>query len=89
LPTPKFRRNLALLAGVTLLFWLAARLGLVFNDDGYLTPVWPPAAVACVAGILYGPASLLGAAAYIVYDFVNGSGWDHDRWALIEPSAML
>src|ERR1700740_533571 len=48
LPTPKLRRNLALLFGVTLLFWLAARLGLVFNDEGYLTPVWPPAAVACV-----------------------------------------
>ena len=44
--------------GVTLLFWLAARLGFVFNDNGYLTPVWPPAAVACVAGILYGPRCL-------------------------------
>jgi len=89
LPTLKLRRNLALLFGVTLLFWLAARLGLVFNDDGYLTPVWPPAAVACVAGILYGPASLVGAALYILYDFIDGSGWAHDRWAFVEPTAML
>ena len=89
MPIPKLRRNLALLFGVTLLFWLAARLGLVFNDDGYLTPVWPPAAVACVAGILYGPASLLGACLYILYDFLDGSGWAHDRWAFVEPVAML
>ena len=87
----KSRRELALLLGVTLLFWLAAKLGLVFNDDGYLTPVWPPAAVACVAAILYGPASLLGAAAYIAYDFLDGSLGDfsHDRWAAVEPLAML
>ena len=87
----KSRRELALLLGVTLLFWLAAKLGLVFNDNGYLTPVWPPAAVACVAAILYGPASLLGAAAYIAYDFLDGSLGDfsHDRWAAVEPLAML
>jgi PAS domain S-box-containing protein len=89
LPSPKLRRNLALLTGVTLLFWLAARLGLVFNDDGYLTPVWPPAAVACVAGILYGPASLLGACLYVVYDFLGGSSWAHNGWAFVEPVAML
>ncbi len=77
--------------GVTLLFWLAARLGFVFNDNGYLTPVWPPAAVACVAGILYGPRCLLGAAIYIAYDFVDGSihDWTHDRWAFVEPLSML
>jgi len=77
--------------GVTLLFWLAARLGFVFNDNGYLTPVWPPAAVACVAGILYGPRSLIGAAIYIAYDFVDGGlhDWTHDRWAFVEPLAML
>ena len=76
--------------GVTLLFWLAAQLGLVFNDNGYLTPVWPPAAVACVAGILYGWRSLIGASVYIVYDFVAGThDFAHDRWAFIEPAAML
>ncbi|MCK9686528.1 ATP-binding protein [Scleromatobacter humisilvae] len=88
----KSRRELILMLGVTLLFWLAARLGFVFNDNGYLTPVWPPAAVACVAGILYGPRSLLGAAIYIAYDFiVDGSShdWAHDRWAFVEPLAML
>jgi two-component system sensor histidine kinase/response regulator len=87
----KSSRELSLLLSVTLLFWLAARLGLIFNDDGYLTPVWPPAAVACVAGILYGPRCLLGAAAYIVYDFVDGSfvDWAHDRWAFVEPLSML
>ncbi|MEP6503672.1 MAG: histidine kinase dimerization/phospho-acceptor domain-containing protein, partial [Betaproteobacteria bacterium] len=85
------RRELILLLSVTLLFWLAARLGLVFNDNGYLTPVWPPAAVACVAGILYGPRCLVGAALYIAYDFVDGSFADfaHDRWAFVEPLAML
>jgi len=68
----KFRRDLLLMLGVMLLYWLAAKLGFVFalNSNSYLTPVWPPAAVACVAGILYGPASLVGAAAYISYDFV-------------------
>jgi PAS domain S-box-containing protein len=87
----KSRRELVLLLAVTLLFWLAARLGLVFNDNGYLTPVWPPAAVACVAGILYGPRCLLGAALYIAYDFVDGRFGDftHDRWAAVEPLAML
>jgi PAS domain S-box-containing protein len=87
----KSRRDLVLMFGVTLLFWLAARLGFVFNDNGYLTPVWPPAAVACVAGILYGPRCLLGAAIYIAYDFVDGSAhdWNHDRWAFVEPLAML
>ena len=87
----KFRRDLILMLGVTLLFWLAARLGFVFNDNGYLTPVWPPAAVACVAGILYGPRCLIGAALYIAYDFIDGSTPDlmHDRWALVEPLAML
>ena len=87
----KSRRDLILMLGVTLLFWLAARLGFVFNDNGYLTPVWPPAAVACVAGILYGPRCLIGAAVYIAYDFVDGSihGWAHDRWAFVEPLSML
>ncbi len=76
---------------VTLLFWLAARLGFVFDDSAYLTPVWPPAAVACVAAILYGPRSLVGAAVYIAYDFVDGSlhDWTHDRYAVVEPSSML
>ena len=86
------RRELILTLGVMLLYWLAAWLGDVFSDHGYLTPVWPAAAVACVAGILYGPASLLGAAAFIGYDFVaNGSthGWSHDRWAFVEPVSML
>ena len=85
------RRELALLFGVTLLFWAAARLGLVFNDNGYLTPVWPPAAVACVAGILYGPRALVGAAIYIAYDFMDGDfgNLSRDRWALVEPLAML
>ncbi len=78
--------------GVTLLYWLAAWLGDVFSDHGYLTPVWPAAAVGCVAGILYGPRSLVGAAVYIAYDFVaNGTthGWLHDRWAFVEPVSML
>ena len=79
------------MSGVTLLFWLAAQLGLVFNDNGYLTPVWPPAAVACVAGILYGWPCLIGAAVYIAWDFIDGSAHDfmHDRWAFIEPLSML
>ena len=88
----KSRRDLSLMLGVTLLFWLAAQLGLVFNDNGYLTPVWPPAAVACVAGILYGWPSLIGAAVYIVYDFVadgQGHAFSHDRWAFVEPLSML
>jgi PAS domain S-box-containing protein len=85
------RRDLTILAGVTLLFWLGARIGLAFNDHDYLTPVWPPAAVACVAGILWGPASLIGAALYIAYDFLGGSFGTlaHDRWALVEPLSML
>ena len=80
-----------LMLGVTLLYWLAAQLGFVFNDGGYLTPVWPPAALACVAGILYGPRCLVGAAVYIAYDFVDGSfhNWSHDRWAAVEPLSML
>jgi PAS domain S-box-containing protein len=88
---PKTRRDLAVLAGVTLLFWLGARIGLAFNDHDYLTPVWPPAAVACVAGILYGPWSLAGAALYVAYDFVDGTlaNFAHDRWAAVEPVAML
>ncbi|HEY9025674.1 MAG TPA: PAS domain S-box protein, partial [Burkholderiaceae bacterium] len=87
----KSRRDLVLMFSVTLLFWMAARLGFVFNDNGYLTPVWPPAAVACVAGILYGPRCLIGAAIYIAYDFVDGSlhNWTHDRWAFVEPLSML
>ena len=87
----KSRRDLILMLGVTLLFWLAAQLGLVFNDNGYLTPVWPPAAVACVAGILYGWPSLIGAAVYVAWDFIDGSAHDfaHDRWAFIEPLSML
>jgi PAS domain S-box-containing protein len=86
----KSRRDLILMLGVTLLYWLAARLGFVFNDNGYLTPVWPPAAVGCVAGILYGPRALIGAAIYIAYDFVDGSlhDWTHDRWAFVEPLAL-
>jgi PAS domain S-box-containing protein len=85
------RRELVLMLVVTLLFWVAARVGLVFNDNGYLTPVWPPAAVACVAGILYGPRCLVGAALYIAYDFMDGDfgSLSHDRWALVEPLAML
>ena len=90
--TQKSRRDLILMLGVTLLYWLAAWLGDVFSDHGYLTPVWPAAAVGCVAGILYGPVCLLGAAVFIAYDFVaNGTthGWLHDRWAFVEPVSML
>ena len=56
---------------VTGLFWLAAKLGFVFSDHGYLTPVWPPAAVALAAAVRFGPLSLIGAALYIAYDFVS------------------
>ena len=78
--------------GVTLLYWAGAWLGFIFDDSRHLTPVWPSAALACVAGILYGPRCLLGAAAYIAFDFVvdgSTSGWAHDRWAFIEPVSML
>jgi PAS domain S-box-containing protein len=88
----KSRRDLILMLAVTLLFWLAAQLGLVFDGNGYLTPVWPPAAVACVAGILYGWRCLAGAAFYIAWDYVvGGSAHDlaHDRWAFVEPLSML
>ncbi len=90
-PSHPFRRESVLALGVTLLFWAAARLGLVFDGHGYLTPVWPPAAVACVAGILFGPRCLVGAALYVAYDFADGDFRDlsHDRWALVEPLAML
>jgi PAS domain S-box-containing protein len=88
------RRDLLLLSAVTLLFWAAARLGLVFNHNGYLTPVWPPAAVACVAAILYGPRCLVGAALYVAYDYMDGhfdslTDFARSRWALVEPLSML
>ena len=88
----KNRRDLILMLGVTLLFWAAATLGDVFSDSGYLTPVWPAAAVACVAGILYGPRSLAGAAAYVAYDFIvhaSTHGWAHDRLVFVEPLTLL
>ncbi|MBV8466728.1 MAG: response regulator [Burkholderiales bacterium] len=76
---------------VTALYWLAAQLGFVFSNHGFLTPVWPPAAVACAAALAYGPRSLIGVALYIYYDFVS---YDFARpnvllKGLIEPVAMM
>jgi len=81
-------RTVLLVSG---LFWLAAKLGFVFSDHGYLTPVWPPAAVALAAAVRFGPLSLVGAALYIAYDFVSV---DFSRpiryaWAMIEPAGLL
>ena len=87
LKAPTWRVILA----VTVLFWLAARLGFVFSDNGYLTPVWPPAAVAGGAALLYGPRALAGAALYVAYDFLayNLGRPATYAWALIEPASML
>jgi PAS domain S-box-containing protein len=87
----KNRHDFTVLAGVTLVFWLGSRIGLAFTEQDYLTPVWPPAALAVVSGILWGPLSLLGAAIYVAVDFLadNLKGFSHDRWALVEPLSML
>ncbi|MED5619170.1 ATP-binding protein [Ideonella sp. BN130291] len=83
--------SLRLIAVVTALFWLAAKLGFVFSDNGHLTPVWPPAAVACGAALLYGPRVLVGAALYVLYDFICYNWGRPALYAkgLIEPAAML
>jgi PAS domain S-box-containing protein len=86
---------LRLIAFIAALFWLAAQLGFVFSDAGYLTPVWPPAAVACAAALLFGMPSLLGAAAYIFVDYAiyGPGGWAEHLprvpRSLVEPAAML
>ncbi|GAB3266594.1 response regulator [Chitinimonas naiadis] len=84
------RLDLLRMLVVTALFWLAAELGRAFITKGYLTPVWPPAAVACAAALLYGPRSLLGVAAYIFYDYVSADFGDAKRYlhGLIEPICM-
>ncbi len=91
LTTATLRRWFPRMVGVTVLFWLAAQLGFVFATHGYLTPVWPPAAVACVAAVMYGPSSLVGVALYIAWDYSHagphlGEPWSH---ALIEPAALM
>lgn len=53
------------------LYWLAAQLGFVFSNQGILTPVWPAAAVAVSAAILYGPRSLWLAIIYVFVDIVD------------------
>jgi PAS domain S-box-containing protein len=76
---------------VTALFWLAAQLGFVFSNYGYLTPVWPPAAVACGAALLFGVRVLGGVALYIAYDFIAYDPTHLARLPLaaVEPLAML
>ncbi len=76
---------------VTGLFWLAAKLGFVFAGSTYLTPVWPPAAVACAAALRFGPRSLIGVALFVVYDFIEVDFHSAQRyyWAPIEPLSML
>ncbi|MBV8657841.1 MAG: PAS domain S-box protein, partial [Burkholderiales bacterium] len=86
-----YRRELLQIAGITVLFWLSAQLGFVFANHGYLTPVWPPAAVAFAANLLYGPKSLVGIAVYVYYDYVSYDSTNLARYphGLIEPTAML
>jgi PAS domain S-box-containing protein len=91
LTAPSARQWFRRLLGVTLTYWLASQVGFLFADHGYLTPVWPPAAVACVAAVLYGPSSLLGVAAYIAWDYLHetphlGEPFQH---ALVEPLALF
>ncbi|MGQ5523210.1 response regulator [Chitinimonas sp. PSY-7] len=76
---------------IVALYWLAAQLGFAFIDPRYLTPVWPPAAVATGAALLYGPRSLIGVAIYIFYDYVAVNFNDVARYSngLIEPASML
>ncbi|WP_374536682.1 response regulator [Chitinimonas taiwanensis] len=76
---------------ITAVYWLAAQLGFAFLGQGYLTPVWPPAAVACAAALLYGPQSLIGVALYIFHDYVAVDYQNSARyaWGLIEPLSML
>jgi hypothetical protein len=76
---------------LTALFALAAKLGEIFTSNGNLTPVWPPAAVACAAALIYGPRSLIGVALYIMYDYVAVDFSVVSRYAhaLIEPLSML
>jgi PAS domain S-box-containing protein len=80
-----------MIALVTVLFWLAAQLGFVFSNYGYLTPVWPPAAVACGAALLFGVRVLAGVALYIAYDFISYDPTHLARLplALVEPLSML
>ena len=88
---PPYRPELVRILCVTALFWLAAQLGFVFANHGYLTPVWPPAAVALAANLLYGPRSLVGIALYVYYDYIAVAPTDLARYphGLIEPTAML
>lgn len=76
---------------VTGLFWLAAQLGFVFARSGQLTPVWPPAAVACATALLFGRRALLGVALFVIYDYVAVDFRQLERWprALIEPASIL
>jgi len=76
---------------VTVLFWLASKLGFVFSNHGHLTPVWPPAAVACAAALLFGRRALLGVALFIIYDYLEVNFAQLERYpkALVEPMAMM
>ncbi|QDQ25137.1 response regulator [Chitinimonas arctica] len=76
---------------VTGVFWLAAQLGFAFAHQGYLTPVWPPAAVAAAVALLYGPRYLVWIALYVFYDFVAVDFTQTSRYlkGLTEPTAML
>ncbi|MEH6461297.1 response regulator [Chitinimonas sp. JJ19] len=78
---------------IVVIFALAAQLGSVFMSAGsaFLTPVWPPAAVACAVALLYGPRYLLCIALYIYYDYVSVDFYKSSRYlyGLIEPVCMV
>ncbi|WP_269533877.1 response regulator [Chitinimonas sp. BJYL2] len=76
---------------VTLLYWLAAQLGLAFARNGYLTPVWPPAAVACAALLIYGPRALIGVVVYVYLDYATATTITTERLlrGLIEPVCIM
>jgi signal transduction histidine kinase len=83
------RRALVQALVVLVLFYLAAQVGETFSGKGILTPVWPPAAVAQAAAILFGVHSLLPSVLYVAWDFLTSGPAERAQWAWIEPSGVL
>lgn len=59
------RRDVLMMLGIAVLYWLGARLGLYFADIGPISLIWPPTGMALVSLIVFGtrlwPGVLLGA----------------------------
>lgn len=85
------RKFLLIALCVGLLYWFGAQISLTLSNKGIFTPVWPAAAVAAAAAVLFGVRSLALVLLFTATDFfgIHLARFLAPDWAVVEAAGIL